>query len=79
MSQLTKTHRSPSNREFGEPLGISISMASRIRQGKRLPSTHVLNEIAKRYKLPLEDLHAAYEKGADEFGHYIRKNCLIPL
>lgn len=63
-------------------VGISHSMASRIRAGQRLPGINTIERISVAYGIPLKTLLAARRKGAEElketgacptFGELIRK------
>lgn len=57
-----------SNDELGRRIGVSHSMASRIRNGRRLPSTRTLARICQEFDIPLPEAHQAYECGPLEFG-----------
>lgn len=61
------------NQEMADRLGIHFSMASRLRAGKRLPSTDLLRRIHKEFRIPLKDLVAAHEQGPKAFGKLIRE------
>lgn len=60
------------NEEFAEKVGIHFTMASRLKNGQRLPSVRTLLRIAEAFDVPLDDLARAYEYGADEFGALLR-------
>lgn len=62
------------NKELAEVMGVSASMASRVRNGKRLPSTPVLMRIHERMGISLETLLAAHTKGMSEFGSLISQH-----
>jgi transcriptional regulator with XRE-family HTH domain len=64
--------RNLSNEEFGRRIGVSHSMASRIRSGKRLPGTRVIGKIHREFDIPLEALVAAHDEGREAFGRLIR-------
>jgi transcriptional regulator with XRE-family HTH domain len=61
-----------SNEEFGRRIGVSHSMASRIRSGQRLPGTQTLGAIHREFGIPLEDLVRAHGRGREYFGRLIR-------
>lgn len=64
----TKTAPTPiSNAALGERLGVTKSMASRIRNGKRLPSAVTLARIADEFKIPVARLVAARNEGPAAF------------
>lgn len=60
------------NGEFGRKVGVSESMASRIRSGQRLPSAAVLHKIHTEYGIPLDSLMRARDTGAEQFGLLVR-------
>jgi transcriptional regulator with XRE-family HTH domain len=60
-----------SNKDLATLMGVSPSMASRVRNGKRLPSTKVVMQIHERMSIPLDDLMAAHTQGCEEFGKLI--------
>lgn len=59
------------NYSFAEAVGINYTMASRLRNGKRLPSGRLLLRIQEQFGLPYEELRDAYQGGSAEFGRYI--------
>lgn len=59
------------NEEFGNRIGVSHSMASRIRNGRRLPGTQVLWAIHREFGIPVEELMAAHQDGPTAFGELI--------
>jgi len=61
-----------SNEEFGRRIGVSHSMASRIRSGDRLPSVATMQRIADEFEIPLETLVLRHTQGPTEFGRLIR-------
>jgi transcriptional regulator with XRE-family HTH domain len=65
-----------SNGELGARIGVSHSMASRIRNGNRLPSTKVLDRIHQESAIPLDDLIAAHRQGSKAFGKLINEKWL---
>lgn len=62
------------NMAFARKCGVHFTMASRLRNGHRLPSTSLLIRIHKKYHLPLADLTKAYSGGREAFGAYMREN-----
>lgn len=60
------------NDELGRRIGVGHSMASRIRNGKRLPSTGTLHAIHREIGIPLDELLCAHEEGPDAFGVLVR-------
>ena len=62
-----------SNRELGERIGVSPSMASRLRNGRRGPSVPVLYAISEEFDLPLSRLVAARVEGPEAFGAVLQR------
>jgi transcriptional regulator with XRE-family HTH domain len=60
------------NNELGQKIGVGPSMASRIRNGQRLPSVKVMIAIEREFGIPMDELVAAHEKGCEEFGKLFR-------
>lgn len=60
------------NEELGKLIGCSHSMASRLRAGKRLPSTALMGRIGEVFGIPADKLLRAHKKGADAFGRLLR-------
>lgn len=65
--------RQLTNSELGDRIGVSPSMASRLRNGHRLPSAQVMDNIHHQLHVPLEDLMAAHREGPVAFGKLIRR------
>lgn len=63
------------NEEFGRRVGVTHSMASRMRNGFRLPSVEVLRKIHTEFGVSLEELTAAHVAGPAEFGRLLRQRC----
>lgn len=61
-----------SNPDFAVGAGVSESMASRLLNGKRLPSISVMNQIEKSFGIDIASQTAAYAKGADAYGKLLR-------
>lgn len=69
------TNRVPvTNGEFARDIGVHFTMASRYRNGRRIPSTQVLSRIARTYDLPIDELVGAATAGHDKFGQYMREH-----
>lgn len=60
------------NDQLGERLGVSHAMASRLRNGKRLPSIRVIDAVHREFGIPVDDLHGAYLEGSAAFGELLR-------
>lgn len=60
------------NAELGDLIGVSPSMASRIRNGHRLPSTGVIRRISVELEIPIDQLLEAHGEGPTEFGRLMR-------
>jgi transcriptional regulator with XRE-family HTH domain len=61
------------NEEFGDRVGITDSYASYLRNGRRMPSAHLLMRIIRAFQLDPITTWNAYEKGSDEFSKYLRR------
>lgn len=61
-----------SNTEFGRRIGVSHSMASRIRSGDRLPSRKVALAMHREFGWPLDVILDTAEEGPEEFGRFVR-------
>ncbi len=59
------------NQALADQMGVSSSMASRVRNGKRLPGTTVLNRLHENLAIPLDDLMAAHKAGPVRFGQLV--------
>jgi transcriptional regulator with XRE-family HTH domain len=60
------------NKELGHHIGVSPSMASRIRNGERLPSIKVLIPLADCLGVSIERLILAHTQGPEFFGQTVR-------
>lgn len=60
-----------SNKQLADLMGVCPSMASRVRNGKRLPSTKVAMKMHEGLGIPLDVLMAAHTAGAVEFGQLV--------
>jgi transcriptional regulator with XRE-family HTH domain len=61
------------NDAFAARIGVSHSMASRIRNGRRLPSVRTLDAIHRELNIPLDELHRAHLAGPEEFSAVVRR------
>lgn len=66
------------NDEFGERVGCHFSMASRLRNGERLPSRELLRRIISAFELNRADAYDAYDQGPKAFSKYLRDTVLEP-
>lgn len=66
------TREPVTNSQFAAAIGVHFTMASRYRNGQRVPSTKVLQKIAQEYELPIDELVTAATAGGRQFGHYMR-------
>lgn len=62
-----------SNYEFGRRVGYHHTMASRIRNGNRLPSVEKLTVIKEEFGLNLDELVAAHNEGAAAFARLMSR------
>lgn len=69
---MTATTQPMTNKAFGEAAGCDFTMASRLRNGDRLPGIRLMIRISEAFDLPYDDLMAAYQEGAPAFGAYLR-------
>ena len=60
------------NKELGDGIEVSASMASRIRNGERLPSAKVLVALADFLGVSIEGLLRAHIRGPDYFGKAVQ-------
>jgi transcriptional regulator with XRE-family HTH domain len=60
------------NQDFAEAVGTSISYASYLRAGKRLPGIALLSRIIETYGLPTGPTLEAYSQGQAVFGAFLR-------
>lgn len=62
------------NEQLGKKIGVGPSMASRIRSGKRLPSTKVCHAIQEEFGIEWLDLMDAHRAGPVAFGECFRRH-----
>lgn len=66
------------NEEFGEKVGCHYSMASRLRNGERLPSRDLLRRIISAFGLNRAEAYEAYDQGREAFSRYLRDTVFEP-
>lgn len=62
------------NEQVAKKLGITHSYASRLRNGKRVPSADVLDRFCRVYGVGHSEAHRARGKGPEAFGRLFRKH-----
>lgn len=60
------------NEAFAQATGCTFTMASRLRNGRRLPSAALLIRIIRAFDLDDSEAMRQYEKGQAAFGRFIR-------
>jgi transcriptional regulator with XRE-family HTH domain len=73
---MTGTHIT--NEEFGANVGCDFTMASRLRNGKRLPSRELLESIVSFYHLDANEALAATRGGKEAFAAYLDRTVFNP-
>lgn len=58
--------------EFGTRVGIDFTYASRLKNGKRLPSAYVMDRIAAEFNISAKALLEAHSDGPEAFGELLR-------
>lgn len=66
------------NEEFGAKVGCDFTMASRLRNGKRLPSRELLESIVNVYHLDANEALAATRAGREAFATYLDRTVFNP-
>jgi transcriptional regulator with XRE-family HTH domain len=66
------------NEEFGDKVGCHYSMASRLRNGERLPSRDLLRRIISAFGLNRAEAYEAYDQGSKAFSQYLRDTVFEP-
>lgn len=66
------------NQAFGDTIGCSHSMASRMVNGKRIPSLDLIQTISEKYGIPLTSLVNARKKGGEAFGELLQRKIVRP-
>ncbi len=61
------------NEELGRRIGVTHSMASRLRAGKRLPGVETLLKIHDEFGVDMRELAVTHGRGADAFGRLLRR------
>lgn len=81
MESTPVIEKAVSNTDFARRVGVHYTMASRIRNGKRMPSSHTLSSICSAFKITggdQERMMTAVANGSDAFGVWVRENLFIP-
>jgi transcriptional regulator with XRE-family HTH domain len=61
------------NEDLAQALDIDATMASRLRNGHRLPSASLMYRIHEVFKVPLDEIHEARNNGHEAFGEFVRE------
>jgi transcriptional regulator with XRE-family HTH domain len=72
------TKRRVTNEEFGQKVGCDFTMASRLRNGQRLPSRERLEQIVKAYGLDGNEALQASAAGPKAFSVYLKAKVFEP-
>jgi len=72
------TKRRVTNEEFGQKVGCDFTMASRIRNGQRLPSRVRLEQIVQAYGLDGNEALRASAAGPKAFSLYLKAKVFEP-
>jgi transcriptional regulator with XRE-family HTH domain len=81
MNKSTAPIKAASNTDFARRVGVHYTMASRIRNGKRMPSSRTLSAIQVAFNISgqqLQDMMRAVEGGAPAFSSWVRENLFAP-
>lgn len=73
--------RAVSNTDFARRVGIHYTMASRIRNGKRMPSSATLSRIQTSFGVQgdlLKSMMAALDEGQSAFGAWVQEHLFAP-
>lgn len=79
--KATPITQAASNTDFARRVGVHYTMASRIRNGKRMPSSHTLSCIQVAFDIQGDALTAmmqAVEGGQVTFGAWVRETLFVP-
>jgi transcriptional regulator with XRE-family HTH domain len=68
--------KATSNTDFGRRVGVHFTMASRLRNGHRVPSPQTMLAIKKAFSLTADEVNAMLEAAdtPDTFGVWARAN-----
>ncbi len=66
------------NEDFGAAVGCDFTMASRLRNGARLPSRELLGRIVKAYHLDANEALEACGQGGPAFAAYLNRKVFEP-
>lgn len=61
------------NEEFAQRVGCHFTMASRMKNGERLPSVKTLVRISDEFNLPISTLTQAHTQGPVAFSKLLRE------
>lgn len=70
-----------SNTDFARRVDIHYTMASRIRNGRRMPSAATLSRIQEAFGVKgkkLDSMMTAVAGGQEHFGEWVRANLFVP-
>lgn len=74
---MTTPPKATSNTDFARRVGVHYTMASRLRNGRRVPSAATLTSIKRAFGIHGADSDAmmlALEEGQESFGKWLREN-----
>lgn len=66
------------NEEFGNRVGCDFTMASRLKNGRRLPSRDLLSRIVEAYGLDATEALAASSAGKEAFAAFLDRHVFNP-
>lgn len=66
------------NVEFGAAVGCHHSMASRIRNGHRLPGVDLMTRISEQFDIPMSTMLKARKAGPGEMAKLLGKRVPVP-
>src|SRR5688500_9702187 len=67
------------NEQFGEAVGCDYTMASRLRNGQRLPSRELLERIVNAYGLDGNEALRATAGGGESFARFLADHVFNPM
>lgn len=77
MTRAQAIDRATSNTDFARRVGVHYTMASRIRNGKRMPSSTTLSHIQTAFNIQgdlLKSMMAALDAGQTTFGAWVQEH-----
>lgn len=72
MAVAEKEKEAVTNENFANQIGVHFTMASKLRNGHRMPSIPTLIRIWQAYGLDGNELLAAASQGEESFGRFLR-------